>query len=213
MCGTAAARGCSAGPAPGLASGPVGGGVFVLDGSAEGEARGEPVRSRFAERGGTKSCGGGSSGSATVDAISPAEAATQARTTRTGRPTVSAGRARKSKRILRATSRSREEEPALVSHVTSCRLLCCCALVCALGTVCAGGGDREDVALSYVYANQLRVCGSQLAVCLVSLFVSVSVAHACRHHLSSVHPYRVGVQSEPGCSSPSYLTPNLTGLA
>ena len=38
---------------------------------------------------------------------------------------------------------------------------------------------------------------------LVSLFVSV---RACRHHLSSVHPYRVDVQSEPGCSSPSYLT-------
>ena len=30
-------------------------------------------------------------------------------------------------------------------------------------------------------------------------------ARACRHHLSSVHPYRVGVQSEPGCSSPFYL--------
>ena len=31
------------------------------------------------------------------------------------------------------------------------------------------------------------------------------VARACRHHLSRVHPYRVGVQSEPGCSSPFYL--------
>ena len=31
------------------------------------------------------------------------------------------------------------------------------------------------------------------------------VARACRHHLSSVHPYRVGVQSEPGCSSPSCI--------
>ena len=31
------------------------------------------------------------------------------------------------------------------------------------------------------------------------------VARACRHHLSCVHPYRVGVQSEPGCSSPYYL--------
>ena len=31
------------------------------------------------------------------------------------------------------------------------------------------------------------------------------VARACRHHLSCVHPYRVGVQSEPGCSSPFYL--------
>ena len=31
------------------------------------------------------------------------------------------------------------------------------------------------------------------------------VARACRHHLSRVHPYRVGVQSEPDCSSPSYI--------
>ena len=34
---------------------------------------------------------------------------------------------------------------------------------------------------------------------------SLCVARACRHHLSSVHPSRVGVQSEPGCSSPFYL--------
>ena len=31
------------------------------------------------------------------------------------------------------------------------------------------------------------------------------VAQACRHHLSRVHPYRAGVQSEPDCSSPFYL--------
>ena len=35
------------------------------------------------------------------------------------------------------------------------------------------------------------------------------VARACRHHLSRVHPYRVGVQSEPGCSSPFYLPTSL----
>ena len=37
-----------------------------------------------------------------------------------------------------------------------------------------------------------------MVVCLVSLFVSVCclcVARACRHHLSSVHPYRVLVSS------------------
>ena len=44
----------------------------------------------------------------------------------------------------------------------------------------AGGDDREDVALSYVYAYSGCVCGSQLAVCLVSLFVSV-----CRSCVSS----------------------------
>ena len=31
------------------------------------------------------------------------------------------------------------------------------------------------------------------------------VQTGCRHHLSRVHPYRAGVQSEPGCSSPFYL--------
>ena len=31
------------------------------------------------------------------------------------------------------------------------------------------------------------------------------VARVCRHHLSRVHPYRAGVQSEPDCSSPSYI--------
>ena len=56
------------------------------------------------------------------------------------------------------------ERSALASHVTPCRLLCCCALVCALGTVCAGGGDREDVALSYVYANSGCVAANWLCV-------------------------------------------------
>ena len=83
---------------------------------------------------------------------------------------------------LRLAARLLEAEQACSSlrmrHVTSCRLLSCCALT-----------------LSYVY----RVCGSQLAVCFVSC-LCLCVAHACRHHLSSVHPYRVGVQSEPGCS-------------
>ena len=37
----------------------------------------------------------------------------------------------------------------------------------------------------------------------------VSPARACRRLLSRVHPYRVGVQSEPDCSSPFYLA-NLT---
>ena len=84
----------------------------------------------------------------------------------------------------------------------------CCVVVplfVLLAPWSAGGGDREDMALSYVYADSaLRVCGSPLAVCLVSL-LCLCVARACRHHLSSVHPYRVGVQSEPGCSSPFYL--------
>ena len=83
----------------------------------------------------------------------------------------------------------------------------CCVVVplfVLLAPWSAGGGDREDVALSYVYANSGCVAAT-LAVCLVSLFLCLCVARACRHHLSSVHPYRVGVQSEPGCSSPFYL--------
>ena len=86
-------------------------------------------------------------------------------------------------------------------------VVCClsCALVCALGTVECWGG-RQGGCGPELCVRRLRVCGSQLAVCLVSLFVSVCRSRACRHHLSSVHPYRVGVQSEPGCSSPFYLT-------
>jgi len=66
-----------------------------------------------------------------------------------------------------------------------------------------GGGDREDVALSYVYGDSGCVAASWL--CVLWACLCLCVAGACRHHLSSVHPYRVGVQSEPGCSSPYYL--------
>ena len=97
------------------------------------------------------------------------------------------------------------ELSALVSHVTSCRLLFVVPLFVLVAPWSAGGGDREDVALSYVYAYTQGVwqpagCVSCEPVCVLC------VARACRHHLSSVHPYRVGVQSEPGCSSPFYLT-------
>ena len=86
--------------------------------------------------------------------------------------------------------------------VVCCRLsvfVCSCL---SLGTAGAGGGGRGNVALSDVYVHSGCVA-AQLAECLVSLFVSVCVARACRHHLSRVHPYRAGVQSEPDCSSPS----------
>ena len=39
-----------------------------------------------------------------------------------------------------------------------------CALVCALGTVECWGGDREDMALSYVYANSGCVAARWLCV-------------------------------------------------
>ena len=35
--------------------------------------------------------------------------------------------------------------------------------------------------------------------------VCVSLVRVVIIYLSSVHPYRVGVQSEPDCSSPSYI--------
>jgi len=75
---------------------------------------------------------------------------------------------------------------------------------CSLGTLECWGGRQGGCGLE-LCVRQLRVCGSPLAVCLVSLCLCLCVARACRHHLSGVHPYRVGVQSEPGCSSPFYL--------
>ena len=64
----------------------------------------------------------------------------------------------------------------------TCRFLwsvVCCALVCSLGTVECWGGRQEGCGPE-LCVRQLRVCGSQLAVCLVSLFVSV-----CRSCVSS----------------------------
>ena len=66
----------------------------------------------------------------------------------------------------------RWSKPALASHVTSCRLLCCGALVCSFGTLECWGG-RQGGRGPELCVRLLRVCGSQLAVCLVSLFVSV----------------------------------------
>ena len=55
----------------------------------------------------------------------------------------------------------------------------CCALVCTLGTVECWGGRQGGCGLALCVCR-LRVCGSPLAVCLVSLFVSV-----CRSCVSS----------------------------
>ena len=46
----------------------------------------------------------------------------------------------------------------------SLTVVCClsCDLVCALGTVECWGGDREDVALSYVYADSGCVAGRKV---------------------------------------------------
>ena len=106
-------------------------------------------------------------------------------------------------RALRPARLLEVEHAALASHVTSWRLLFVVLLFVSLGTLECWGGRQGGYGLE-LCVRQLRVCGSQLAVCLVSL-LCLCVARACRHHLSSVHPYRVGVQSEPGCSSPFYL--------
>ena len=64
------------------------------------------------------------------------------------------------------------EHAALASHVTSCRLLFVVPLFVSLGTLECWGGRQGGCGLE-LCVRQLRVCGSQLAVCLVSLFVSV----------------------------------------
>ena len=56
------------------------------------------------------------------------------------------------------------EQAALASHVTSCCLLFVVPLFVLLAPWSAGGGDREDVALSYVYANSGCVAASWLCV-------------------------------------------------
>ena len=68
---------------------------------------------------------------------------------------------------------------ALVSDVTSCRLLCRYALVCSFGTLECWGG-RQGGCGPELCVRLLRGCGSQLAVRLVRLFVS-----ACRSCVSS----------------------------
>ena len=83
-------------------------------------------------------------------------------------------------RALRPATRLLEaEKPALVSHVRPCRLsvlLCCCL---SLGTLECWGG-RQGGCGPELCVRPLRMCGSPLAVCLVSLFVSV-----CRSCVSS----------------------------
>ena len=63
----------------------------------------------------------------------------------------------------------------------------CCALVCSLGTLECWGGRQGGCGLE-LCVRQLRVCGSPLAVCLVSLFcVCVSLLRAVIICLASTH--------------------------
>ena len=64
-------------------------------------------------------------------------------------------------------------------HITSWRLLFVVPLFVLLGTVECWGGRQGGCGLE-LCVRRLRVCGSPLAVCLVSLFVSV-----CRSCVSS----------------------------
>ena len=79
---------------------------------------------------------------------------------------------RKKKNLQCPLHSKRSKCPSLSSVV-------CCALVCSLGTLECWGGRQGGCGLE-LCVRQLRVCGSQLAVCLVSLFVSV-----CRSCVSS----------------------------
>ena len=99
-------------------------------------------------------------------------------------------------------------KPALVSHVTPCRLLCCCALVCALGTVCAGGGDREDVALSYVTPTQgvwqPAGCVSCEPVCVCALSRVITPGQYFApppYFAATVMPVRKGVKRRPAAAA------------
>ena len=51
----------------------------------------------------------------------------------------------------------------------------------------AGRGDREDVALSYVYAYSGCVAARWLCVCLVSLFVSVCRSSNTYMHMCNMY--------------------------
>ena len=53
-------------------------------------------------------------------------------------------------------------EPQFANHPGVCCLLCSCLFLLAPWS--AGGGDREDMALSYVYANSGCVAASWLCV-------------------------------------------------
>ena len=74
-------------------------------------------------------------------------------------------------------ARGRASCSSLTCHFLSS--VVCCALVCSLGTVGCWEGRQGGCGLE-LCMRRLRVCGSQLAVCLVSLFVSV-----CRSCVSS----------------------------
>ena len=68
-------------------------------------------------------------------------------------------------RALRPARLLEVEHAALASHVTSCRLLFeLCPCLCPWHRGVLGGGDREDVALSYVYADSGCVAASWLCV-------------------------------------------------
>ena len=67
-------------------------------------------------------------------------------------------------RALRPARLLEVEHAALASHVTCCRLLFVVLLFVSLGTLECWGGDREDMALSYVYANSGCVAASWLCV-------------------------------------------------
>ena len=82
--------------------------------------------------------------------------------------------------VPRRAARMLEAEQACSSLTRySLSSVVCCALVCSFGTVECWGGRQGGCGLESC-VRQLRVCGSQLAVCLVSLFVSV-----CRSCVSS----------------------------
>ena len=112
---------------------------------------------------------------------------------------------------LRLAARLLEAEQAC-SSLTRSHLSPVCVVVLLfvlLAPWSAGGGDRENVALSYVYANSGCVAASWLCVLCEPVFVSVCRSCACRHHLRSVQrPPNTALVSSPSLAVlhlPTYL--------
>jgi len=105
-------------------------------------------------------------------------------------------------------ARGRASCSSLTCHFLSS--VVCCALVCSLGTVGCWEGRQGGCGLE-LCMRRLRVCGSQLAVCLVSLFcVCVSLVRVVIICPASTHTALVSSPSLAVLHLSTYL-PRLSG--
>ena len=68
-----------------------------------------------------------------------------------------------------------------------------------------GGGVSGEGAVVAAVARRLERRRGRVDIIIARKEFPALLLLVLVHHLSSVHSYRVGVQSEPGCSSPFYL--------